>query len=97
MEKLKNCPNWPALLDIDTAALYLGGKPRRLFALIARGYLTPFSHRHRSTDFTRAAVDTALRIAAAKGDNLSIPTEVKSVQKALDYKREHKIEAVPVV
>lgn len=86
MEKLSNCPNWPALMDIETASLYLGGKPRRLFALVARGYLVPLNHGHRNTDFLKDDVDTALRIARTNEDNLEIPPEIKSVGKALAAK-----------
>ena len=88
MEKLSDCPNWPALLDVETAALYLGGKPRRLFALIVRGYLVPMGTGHRNTDFLRTDIDTALSIARTNGDALVIPPEIKSVSQALAKRTE---------
>ncbi len=89
MQNLAKCPTWPALLDSAAAALYLGGKPSRLHALIALGWLEPFSQGHRNTVFRREDIDTALAIAAANGEsaNLVAPTGVKSVAQAVERRR----------
>lgn len=86
--RLATCPNWPAILGPDEAALYLGGSPRRLFALVAHGYLEPWSHAHKDVAFLRADIDTALSIVKINGGKaaLEIPAEIKSVGRALQWR-----------
>lgn len=67
---LSNLPDWPALQDVETAILYLGNKGQLLEALVERGYLEPFTDRHRCKTFRRSDIDAALALAKAKGDQL---------------------------
>lgn len=83
MKSLDKCPDWPAVLDTPTAVLYLGGKARLLYALIAAGYLTPMGMGHRATHFLRQDLDSALVAARAAGDKLQAPGRVASVAGAL--------------
>lgn len=91
-DKLAACPDWPAVLSVDAAILYLGGKSARLFGLIVRGYLTPWHHGHKDTDFLRTEIDTALKVARMNGDALEIPegVEVRTVAAALELAKKQK-------
>lgn len=69
-------PDWPTLMDVDTATMYLCKRPRILEALVERGYLKPVTDRHRSKLFRRVDIDTALSIAVQNQDDLKIDTGV---------------------
>jgi len=83
MKKLAQCPTWPALLDVETAILYLGGKPSRLYALICLGHLEPLDPAAAHPDFVRADIDAALQIARANREALVVADSVRSVSAAL--------------
>jgi hypothetical protein len=87
-ERLATCPNWPALLGVDEAVLYLGNSPTRLFALVAHDILQPWSYGHKDVTFLRDDIDTALKIVKINGSSaaLEIPSTIKSVGKALDWR-----------
>jgi hypothetical protein len=84
LDRLAKCPEWPAVLSIDAAVLYLGGREARLLGLIVRGYLTPWHHGHKDTDFLRSEIDTALKVARMNEDALEVPDEVRTVGAALE-------------
>ncbi len=67
---LSQLPDWPALMDVETATLYLGNKPQILEVLVERGYLAPLTDRHRCKTFRRTDLDAALAVAKAKADAL---------------------------
>lgn len=67
---LSQLPDWPALMDVETATLYLGNKPQILEVLVERGYLAPLTDRHRCRTFRRSDLDAALALAKAKADSL---------------------------
>ena len=68
---LSTLPDWPALMDVDTATLYLGNKPQILDTLVERRYLDPLTDRHRCKTYRRGDIDAALAVAKAKGDQLA--------------------------
>lgn len=67
---LSGLPDWPGLMDVETATLYLGNKGKVLETLVARDYLEPLTDRHRCRTFRRADLDAALAKAKAAGDPL---------------------------
>lgn len=83
LDRLKLCPEWPAVLSIDAAVLYLGGKEARLFGLIVAGYLSPWHAGHKDTDFLRSEIDTALKAARINHDPLEVPETVRTVAAAV--------------
>lgn len=93
MKNLSNCPAWPALFDLETAFLYLGGKETRLFALVALGYLVPFSTGRRNTEFIREDVDAALAAARMAGADLECPAGINSVERAVAFWKSQKTAA----
>lgn len=63
-DTLAKLPNWPALMDLDTTILYLGGSRAALEELEKWGYLRRWRNGHKSVRFIRAEVDTALKACA---------------------------------
>ncbi|HRQ87321.1 MAG TPA: hypothetical protein PLA50_00880 [Bacteroidia bacterium] len=61
---LANCPDWPALMDLDTTILYLGGSRAALEKLEASGFLRRWQNGHKAVRFVRKEVDTALTAVA---------------------------------
>ena len=80
---LSSLPDWPALMDVETAGLYLGNKSRLLETLVDRKYLAPFTDRHRCKTFRRIDIDAALAIAKAQNDQL----EPRCVRSAYDNQK----------
>lgn len=75
---------WPAVLNVAEATEYLGRRESLLFALVAAGYLEPFTNGHRATVFLRSSVDAALAAVRMNGggDALEVPPGVASVAAA---------------
>lgn len=63
-DALAACPDWPALMDLDTTILYLGGSRASLEKLEKQGYLVRWANGHKSVRFLRSEVDTALKACA---------------------------------
>jgi hypothetical protein len=77
--ELAHLPDWPAVMDIGTAVLYLGGKAQILAALEARGYLDRFTDRHKCVTYLRSAIDAALEAARRNEDDLQADFEAEPV------------------
>ena len=63
-EALAGLPDWPALMDLDTAIAYLGGSRQSLEELEQWGYLERYANGFKSVRFLRSHIDTALTACA---------------------------------
>lgn len=63
-DTLAKLPNWPALMDLDTTILYLGGSRTALEKLEESGFLRRWQNGHKAVRFLRSDVDTALKACA---------------------------------
>lgn len=68
--ELSFLPEWPALMDVETTVLYLGGKLTIYQFLCEKGYLKPLADRKRVKVFRRGDIDIALDIAQQNSDDL---------------------------
>lgn len=64
-DMLSQLPDWPALMDLETTILYLGGSLTDLEELESCGYLRRWRNGHQSVRFIRSEVDAALNALAA--------------------------------
>lgn len=85
MKNLDVCPDWPAVMDLETAILYFGGKESLLFGLVAWRFLVPWSTGRRNTSFLRKDMDDALLAARMAGRDLDPPSGINSVERAVEF------------
>jgi hypothetical protein len=75
MKAFQGMPDWPALMDQDTAILYLCGRKLIYETLIERKYLTLLSDRHKAKLCRRVDIDNALAMAIQNEDDLKLESE----------------------
>lgn len=70
---LAQLPDWPALMDVETATLYLGGKRKLLQALSDGGLIHRFTDSHKCVTYRREEIDRALRVAGSMAEHPQTP------------------------